>query len=477
MRRILSRLRQQRGQVLIMFAALFTIITIIGVVTVDFGLWFSERRGAQTDADLPALAGARECMLQLASGVTHDPYPAIEHWFDENNGGNAELVADKTSTQCEPQPNGQLCVDVVVKHNSKTLFSSFFSPVFDGVAGNIGAHARACAGAANGPASVDPLETDTDTGACFDDDGNPIFTGLCGLEYGSGGGPGGNNPRGIADLSTNDGVHCSESKDSGKVEELLACGAPGMCIIDDTPGSCAEGSKGPWFECASTQTGNPQKVLDGVQCRLDGSSICQHNHISCDGAVPAGEGHGCDTNHDGIDSFEETVQLVVDTGDPTTSVYEPRDCEPNEDGLQLSPRLMNIIVFDQYPDNNNDGYSITGFAGFYIVGCASDKNDVDQDGVVDEDDIETKCDVGNSVGHIVVYGQLVKLLTSGTGIGPVNPSSTEFGIALVDWESGGTGGTPGPTSVPTVAPTTPPPPTPTPCPCGVKGNGECKPCH
>jgi len=483
MRRIFSRLNQQRGQVLILFIAIFTIVTIFGVMVVDFGMWFSERRGAQTDADLPALAGARECMLELATGQDRgdEAYQAIVQWFNENNAddsGDSVLVASGTSTAstaCEPQPDGTLCVDVTVKDTTKTtFFSSLFSPIFDHVAGNMGAHARACAGAASSPQSVDPIETDTDTGACFDDEGNPILDSLCGLEYGSGGGPGGNNPRGIVDLTTDDGVHCSQAKDSGNIEVMLACGAGGMCMIDDTPetGTCPA-SKDGWYECASTQTGNPQKVLDGMQCRLQGGSQCKK--ISCDGAVPPGEGI-CDTNNDGIDSFEESVVLVDGNGDPATSLYEPRDCDPNQSGVQISPRLMNIIVFNQYPDNNNDGYSITGFAGFYVNGCASDKDDKDNDGVVDEDDVDTSCNSKGEVGHVVVYGQLFRLIVSGAGIGPVTPSTTSFSIALVDWEGEG-GGTPGPTSVPTpgsptdtpappptVAPTTPPAATDTPVP-------------
>ena len=481
MRRIFSRLRQQRGQVLIMFAAMFAIITIVGFIVVVFGLWFSERRGAQTDADLPALAGARECMLQLATGTYHDPAWAVDQWFKENvpldADGNPKPDFTYTSTPCyDPLGNGELCVDVVVRHKSRTLFSAlpFFNHVFDDVAGNIGAHARACAGAASSPQSVDPIETDTDTGACFDDEGHPILDSLCGLEYGSGGGPGGNNPRGIVDLTTDDGVHCSQAKDSGNIEVMLACGAGGMCMIDDTPetGTCPA-SKDGWYECASTQTGNPQKVLDGMQCRLQGGSQCKK--ISCDGAVPPGEGI-CDTNNDGIDSFEESVVLVDGNGDPATSLYEPRDCDPNQSGVQISPRLMNIIVFNQYPDNNNDGYSITGFAGFYVNGCASDKDDKDNDGVVDEDDVDTSCNSKGEVGHVVVYGQLFRLIVSGAGIGPVTPSTTSFSIALVDWEGEG-GGTPGPTSVPTpgsptdtpappptVAPTTPPAATDTPVP-------------
>jgi len=384
-----------------MFIGIFTVITVVGVITVDFGLWFSERRGAQTDADLPALAGARECMLQLATGQ-QEPGIAeqrIREWFNQNRGqpsdaagvycdeagsGDVCIVRDMSKTECYDPGNGERCVDVVVKHKSKTLFSSFFAPVFEGVAGNIGAHARACAGAASSSLGTEPLETDTDTGECFDADGKPVFTSLCPLEYGSQGGPGGPNPRGIADLTTDDGVRCSQAKDSGAVAELLACGAGGRCIIDETPeaGTCPA-SKDGWFECASTQTGNPKKVLTGVQCRIQGGAACKK--ITCDGVVPAGEGI-CDTNHDGTDSFEETVNLIYDTGDPATSIYEPRDCDPDEEGIQVSPRLMNILVFNQYPSDNNKGYSIIGFAGFYLVGCGVHEDGAETGNQCDNDD-------------------------------------------------------------------------------------------
>ena len=74
MRRIISKLQEQRGQVIIMFVGLFTAIAVIGVITVDFGLWFSERRGAQTDVDMAALAGVQELAkdLSVAPGGPED---------------------------------------------------------------------------------------------------------------------------------------------------------------------------------------------------------------------------------------------------------------------------------------------------------------------------------------------------------------------------------------------------------------------
>jgi len=491
MRRILSGLQQQRGQAMVMFIGIFTVIAVVGVIVVDFGLWFSERRGAQTDADLPALAGARECMLELITKVDHDPTWAIEQWFDENNGGNAELVADKTSTDCEPQDNGELCVDVVVRHKSKTLFSSFFSPVFDGVAGNIGAHARACAGAAAAPENVVPFEV-AKPDPCFSG-GSPDFDNLCPLESGAHGecppdAPSSckSNPRGMADLEAPPG-YCSEGTGNADPGPLIACGAPGMCLPNE--GDACPAS--PWYDCAAVQDGNTAEVLDAIQCRLNGGSYCNKVHkLTC---TPEGEGL-CDTDANGIDDFDESVTLMPGTD----NVYEPKDCDPTTAGEQISPRIITVIVFDEIPPpgGSSTGRPIRAFAGFYLAGCAEEGKIVNTTDDLTED--ERKCIYSGPPGNGVVYGQWVNLICAGCGIGPVDESTTVFGIALVDWEGGG-GGAPGPTPTPTPAPTatrTPVPPptatptntplptatrtpvptaTATPCPCGMDGNsGKCK---
>ena len=504
MRKILSKLQQQRGQVILMFAAIFTVITVVGVITVDFGLWFSERRGAQTDADLPALAGARECMLELASGgaYTGDPEGAARHWFDLNNGGNASLVS--VDADCP-------CVDVRVKHESKTLFSSFFSPVFDGVAGNIGAHARACAGAANNPGGKLPLEISTN-GPCFEKDGEtPNLGAICPIKFDSAGTP----ETGLLDLLASGA--CSQWQGSTDIETNFDKGTSGVCDMSDTPDdgpqSCTpvDGggvSDGPWIECVAAVQGNVAgDTRKGLNSRLTRPNDC-----------------GSD--------FLDTV--IEDTNVP--GLYEAKDCDEDAEGVQPSPRLVTIFVLRNAPNTGggDKGEPILGFAGFFIEGCSKDgigaetvcddASDSDGDGKVNDgcpkhgdpeegsdcnnnsdddgdNDIndgcpsvvmpadleppnqltpqERVCDA-NSPGQQVLYGRFLTLDCPGCAIGDPNPSSTMFSIALVDWEGGG-GGTPGPTSVPTpvpptVAPTLPPP-TSTPCPCGTKGNGDCKPCH
>ena len=57
--------RGECGQMLLIFALLIVPVTFgLGAVAVDASLWQSERRGAQKDADLSALAGALELVPQ-----------------------------------------------------------------------------------------------------------------------------------------------------------------------------------------------------------------------------------------------------------------------------------------------------------------------------------------------------------------------------------------------------------------------------
>ena len=433
-----------------MFVGIFTVITIMGVIAVDFGLWFSERRGAQTDADLPALAGARECMLRLASGDPNygDPEGAVDNWFNLNNGGNASLVSVDASCPC---------VDVRVKHDSKTLFSSFFSPVFDGVAGNIGAHARACAGAANNPTRPVPFYL-VNNGPCFHADGSPNFDygGLCMIAGGSQSEDPDNPNRGCLDLQTEG--ECSYSPGSGNLEFNIDWGTEGMCLINDT-GGCDPGKSGPWYDCVSGQGGCPKqsKVIAAIKDRVSRIGTC-------------------DANHNGVEDFSEVTEPVPGT----PGVYTAKPCNTSgPDGA--SWRLMTTVIIGEDPHSNN-GYPILGFAGFYIAGCADERNFPDILACMgDNDDIadcltpeEQKCKA-SSGGHEAVLGKWVDLIMPGSGIGPVDPSTTEFSIALVDWEGGGTPvPTVAPTVVPTVAPTVAP--TATPCPCGTKPNGTCKKC-
>lgn len=317
---------------------------VVGAITVDVGLWVSERRGSQTDADLAALAGAYQLLDPGASAA--DAITQASNSLDANdeqqNASFAQPVVVDDS--CFNQGDND-AVTVDVQHDSNALFFGIF-----GVAApDIGAHAKACVGAANGPGNAVPFEVSDDPGPCFDTSSKPIFTAMCPIE----GGAQSPNPRGLLDLDA-PGNYCSDGGGSGDIENMIEFGASGTCLINTT-GSCDPAINGPWYDCVAVQTGNPQKVLDGTNARISKDGQCDQNF----GSPP-----------DGVDSFSESVVKVFDTGNQYTSIYAPRDCDPTTDGTQMSPRLVTLIVLDTAPGPGNSGIPIKAFAGFYIAGCA-----------------------------------------------------------------------------------------------------------
>jgi hypothetical protein len=392
----LKRARDESGQALILIVMVMTVTFVIGAIAVDLGLWLSERRGAQTDADFAALAGAWE-LLSPDSAAEANATDAVNAALAANDEQlNASIVG-------EPDVNmEERCVSVDVRHASKPLFFEIF-----GVgAPDIGAHAKACAGAIQAPGDLVPFQIDDNPGPCFDFNEKPIFTAMCPIELGAQGG----NPRGMLDLQAS-GDYCSEAGGSGDIEDLIEDGAPGICLINDTD-NCDPTSGGPWYECVAVQTGNPKKVLDGTAARLAKDGDCD----------------GPDAGN--VDDFFETVNLVFDTDDPFTSIYEARDCDAITPGKQKSPRIVTLIILEDEPVPGNTGYPIEAFAAFYLAGCAAEGVDV-----TDESQLDRYCggDTGPP-GHAVVYGRFVKLIVSGSDIiiGDPTDQMTALGIALVE---------------------------------------------
>lgn len=377
---------------IIVFVGVMTVVFVVGAIAVDVGLWLSERRGAQSDADFVALTGAWEL---LDPGATvGDVTTAVDGALAAND--------EQLNASIEGSPDidlGERCVAVDVRHDSALLFSAIFGLTDI----DIGAHAKACAGAANAPGDVVPFQIDDNPGPCFDSNEEPIFTSMCPLELGAQSG----DPRGMLDLNA-PGDYCSDSPDAGEIEDVIVDGASGICMINET-GTCDPAANGPWYDCVAVQDGNPKKVLDGVAARL------------------AAEG-ACDDNSDGIEDWDETVVLLFDTGDPYTSIYEARDCDPLTEGKQYSVRLISLIVLEEKPPSGNTGWPILAFASFRLEGCQAEGVPV-----ADETDLDRDCsgDYGPQ-GHAVVYGRFVKIVFTGGGITPPNDQTTAFGIGLVE---------------------------------------------
>lgn len=380
---------------LIMVVAM-TVVFVIGAIAVDVGLFLSERRGAQSDADFVALSGAWALLDPAATEA------------DANAAADAALVAN------DEQLNASIfgtqvdlitrCVSVDVRHDSKPLFFAIFglgSP-------DIGAHAKACAGAANAPGNLVPFEMSDNPGDCFEDDEKPKLGAMCGIEMAAQDG----NPRGMLDLQA-PAPFCSHSPGAGDIVDLIENSAPGFCYINTT-GVCDPGNNGPWHDCVAAQDGNPKKVIDGVYARVSADGDCDST------ASP--------TNLDGVDDFLETVKLVFGSG--SSGIYAPIDCS-TADGMQMSPRLISLIILEEPPLAGNTGYPIKAIASFYLAGCANESVVV-----VDEDDlVDRYC--GPSFpepGHAVVYGRFVNIIYANTpgGIGVPTDQTTAFAIALVE---------------------------------------------
>jgi len=136
---------------MIIFAAIFTITLVMGALTVDVGLWLSERRAVAKAADLAALAGAQNLPDndQLAidnakewaelNGFEHDPEGSgVEvsvDLFCSNTlkHGVAGIICENTSSP-DPSPCevGDNCdsIRVTITKPGQHIFSSFFSSFF-----------------------------------------------------------------------------------------------------------------------------------------------------------------------------------------------------------------------------------------------------------------------------------------------------------------------------------------------------------
>ncbi len=351
-------LRREAGQMLIVFALLIVPVTFaIGAVAVDASLWQSERRGAQKDADYAALAGAYEFLDP--AGTTGEAEAAANAYAATNNeAGNAEVIQIIAGTNCSGAsgtPPSHVKADI--RHKSRTLFSSIFG--LD-IAPDVGAHACARAGSVISGSGIVPIEMDNNPGPCWADDpssGNPNntlpqFGNLCPIEYGAQGG----NPRGVLDLQAG-GDYCSDAGGSGNLEDLIANGAGGRCVVHGNPsGGCDPNKSGPWYDCVAVQTGNAKKIVEGF-----------YNRIQREGA--------CDSDGSGVEEFDEVVTLVFDSSDLSKRIYEPIDCDLTTDGLQSSPRLITIIILEDHPGPGNDGHPIIAFAAMYVAGCFEGNDD------------------------------------------------------------------------------------------------------
>ena len=400
--------RGERGQMIMTFALLVVPITfLLGAVAVDASLWQSERRGAQKDADLASLAGAYELLDQSAGeAMTID---AAQQATDANQdvndeSGNAEIIegdniedviVDKTCFNSEELDS----VTVNVRHRSQTFFSSIFG--LD-IAPDIGAHARACMGSPIEGEGLLPLGvqvTGPNTDCFAADAANPTgpelpqFGQFCqiafaGADLASGEG-------GFLKLFNDGGATCSSANTGGGntlQDEIANGGAQTTCYVAPAGASCDQvpddwpyGDDVNYCVWPKTQTFN-NPTQDAFTDLITGEGECDAEF-------------GSDAN--AYDDWLEVVEPV--NGDPNPSpdaTFARRDC--------TSPRLVDLVIIEQFQESGNAPRPILAFASFYIYSCIVD-------GVPYRD-----CDVsGGNIGQASLYGFFMNILNVGT-IGAYN---------------------------------------------------------
>jgi len=432
MRRIISRLQEQRGQVLLMFIGIFTVIAVVGLVVVDFGLWFSERRGAQTDADMSALAGAQAYVADLTD--TAGAFDDAVEWAVKNGVDPAEIDPSNTSN-CSA---GNSCVDVgigdcyengtdsampwvesKIRHNTRSLFGKFF----DFAAPDIGATARACVGSPRTAMDLSPFGVQTgfvtdpscpDYGQplsdCLEPDPadptnktRPVYGAVCILKTGAQN-PGCQNTGGQRGTLTIGDLDCEQTSAS-TLRHDFHYGAKAGCSVDQE---------------VNTGTGNIIGLLQGLNDRLSEEG-------RCDQLFSGG--------HPGYDDFDEVFSLVgadppiVPSAENVFSLNEcsiTRTCSAGHTHT-YTPRVLDLVLIDQLEQGEQTA-TITGFAGFYVIGCwkdsqaAATKTAIEAD-ITQVDSFLNRCDKPN--GQDDILGIFVEKLAP-----PLNPGDPDPNLPL-----------------------------------------------
>ena len=372
--RIVRRLRGQRGQTLIFFAGMFTVIAIVGAIVVDFGIWFSERRGAQTDSDLISLAGAYELLDQNSTFADVDSatqLSALDNGIDpvgdlQNLAVRSLEFPDGYETDPEychnpanHDPDGRLNTVVLdVNHDSRAFFAEFFGLT----APDIGAHACARAGSLRSTTGLRPWTVSMYNTPCFDwiDDGDgikeadedqfiPQFGEDCVFRLES---P--SSQVGSVRLGDDPGDLCNETGGgAAKYRENIIEGSDAVCEIG---------------EMIDTEPGlNVGPTLAALAILLAGEGECDAQN----------------GNLDGIDQFDESFEATSGIVGPDATFAE-RDC--------TTPRALHIIVLAEFDGTGFDTQPIEGFAAFFLTQCEA----ADSDGNIIE--IREKCDFTGGLG-------------------------------------------------------------------------------
>ncbi|MBI5284368.1 MAG: hypothetical protein HY874_04660 [Chloroflexi bacterium] len=425
----------ERGQVLILFVALFSVILVLAAFAIDQGLWLNHRRIAQKDADAAARAGAAQYLMDIsdpdwgaasdaalamakANGAFEDDLSAYTApTFSPNDcedGGNAFSCARASCPLAVGTPIADApSIEIAVPRPAPGLF---LRALGGDDAADIGAKSTACVGSVQtvGPSSVEgiPVEiisSDREPNSCFNSSG----VARIGMQCVVIGAAQGNHPRGAFFVPNS--TAC-EGSGGGSVDigNGIENGIDYTCTIN-TGNSCTSTT------CVNDFTGNMQgNDIDGVKDRLDrsapaGLSLCAD---SADGPTAF---RNAFTYADGTTipspkrppGLNTPVNSTGGNADPVSTVYLPKAC--------WSPRIALVVVSD-------NGVRVRGFAAIFITGCFEERSG--QPGNALTSALNTCENQDQYGGHTEVRAVLLRIFLTDGAVGGIGPITTTSQLAI-----------------------------------------------
>ncbi len=393
--------KSERGQALIMFVGVFTIIVLVAAVVIDFGLWLSERRGAQKDGDLIALAGAYELLDENSteadvdqatqtSAVDNDLDPAddIHNLQVKSLEFPDGFESDADYCREAPDTGGRLnAVTLDVDHESRALFAELF-----GVATpDIGAHACARAGSLRSTTGLRPWVVSMFNSNCFQwvDDGDGV-------------------------KEADDDEFVPQFGEDCIFRNYTPASQVGSIRLGDDEGDPCNAGSG-----ASDYKGN---IVDGspAECSIDdlintepGLNMGPTVAALADLLVNEGDCDALNGNGDGIDQFEESFQATSGVPGPDVTFTSLGGCS--------TPRAIHIVIVDEFDGTGMDTRPIEGFAAFFLQQC---ERLSPQDTIVE---VSEKCVFQGGGSRFQIRGFFMKVLDLEGDVGDFD----EFGTNVI----------------------------------------------
>jgi hypothetical protein len=443
-----------------MFIGITVVFFAIAAIAVDGSLWQSQRRTAQKDADASAFAAGYDLLHRqypasptTAANIQSAAQASALQWVTRNGldssyftNGSPVVPLTTSASGCfgagpydAPNPDS-VTVDV------QKQGTSFFTSIFGLFGANVGAHAKVCVGSPADASGLLPFAIQILGSPCFDNSSppKPLFGQTCKVEVRPPQGQSGET--GVLKLYNDGSTLCSASnvgQTNQTLEQNVANGANTTCEVAPTTASA---SQCPMLnlpdagigKCVWSDTGNAAgTVLQGLQDRLakEGQSTPPYN---CDALFPDtwfntnnvnppnGPQNGPPNyNNDHVDQWWEALN-VVDGDDhnvvPGPSVtFNKRSC--------TSPRIVTLVLIDQFAAQGQGPYPIRGFAAFYINGCS------DSNGVFNSRCVTGNCRIGQgnnpcpnpkneptlqNNGQVMMDGIFINYVDVGSHGGPLN---------------------------------------------------------